>query len=58
MSDPQWSGEQLEQASWAGLVRRVRNRVRRKLRQMGKWPEDRDATLVDAIGGTGCGDTV
>ncbi len=34
----------------AQLVRRVRDRVRRKLRQMGKWPEDRDAADAD-VGG-------
>jgi hypothetical protein len=30
-------------------VRRVRDRVRRKLRKMGKWPEDNDALAGDAM---------
>ena len=41
---------QVTDADVALLVRRVRNRVRRKLRQMGKWPEDRDAADAD-VGG-------
>ncbi|MFT7536665.1 MAG: hypothetical protein ACI85K_002619, partial [Hyphomicrobiaceae bacterium] len=32
--------EQVTDADVALLVRRVRDRVRRKLRKMGKWPED------------------
>ena len=35
--------EQVSDADVALLVRRVRDRVRRKLRKMGKWPEDDDA---------------
>ncbi|MGK0433458.1 MAG: hypothetical protein ACJA0V_002606, partial [Planctomycetota bacterium] len=41
---------QVTDADVALLVRRVRDRVRRKLRQMGKWPEDRDAADAD-VGG-------
>ena len=41
---------QVTDADVALLVRRVRNRVRRKLRQMGKWPEDRDAADAE-VGG-------
>lgn len=36
---------QITDADVALLVRRVRDRVRRKLRQMGKWPEDADADV-------------
>ena len=42
--------EQVADADVALLVRRVRNRVRRKLRKMGKWPEDDDALAGDAGG--------
>ena len=47
----EWCGHaQVTDADVALLVRRVRDRVRRKLRQMGKWPEDRDAADAD-VGG-------
>ncbi|MCP4243620.1 MAG: hypothetical protein GY772_23960 [bacterium] len=50
----EWCGHaQVTDADVALLVRRVRNRVRRKLRQMGKWPEDRDAADAD-VGGDPC----
>ena len=39
---------QITDADVALLVCRVRNRVRRKLRQMGKWPEDADPADADA----------
>jgi len=42
--------EQVTDADVALLVRRVRDRVRRKLRKMGKWPEDDDALAGD-VGG-------
>jgi hypothetical protein len=41
--------EQVTDADVAQLVRRVRDRVRRKLRKMGKWPEDDDALAGDAM---------
>ena len=41
--------EQVTDADVAQLVRRVRDRVRRKLRKMGKWPEDNDALAGDAM---------
>jgi hypothetical protein len=41
--------EQVTDADVALLVRRVRDRVRRKLRKMGKWPEDDDALAGDAM---------
>ena len=47
---------QVTDADVALLVRRVRNRVRRKLRQMGKWPEDRDAADADVGGGPSDGE--
>ena len=43
-------------ADVALLVRRVRDRVRRKLRQMGKWPEDRDAADADVGGDSSDGE--
>ena len=47
----EWCGHaQVTDADVALLVRRVRNRVRRKLRQMGKWPEDGDPVDAD-VGG-------
>ena len=47
----EWCGHaQVTDADVALLVRRVRDRVRRKLRQMGKLPEDRDAADAD-VGG-------
>ena len=39
--------EQVTDADVALLVRRIRDRVRRKLRQLGKWPEDGDASDTD-----------
>ncbi|MFT4840511.1 MAG: hypothetical protein ACJAQZ_004289 [Planctomycetota bacterium] len=41
--------EQVTDADVALLVRRVRDRIRRKLRKMGKWPEDHDALAGDAM---------
>ncbi|MGK0302973.1 MAG: hypothetical protein ACI89X_003860 [Planctomycetota bacterium] len=41
--------EQVTDADVAQLVRRVRDRVRRKLRKMGKWLEDNDALAGDAM---------
>jgi hypothetical protein len=47
----EWCGHaQVTDADVALLVRRVRDRVRRKLRQMGKWPDDADPVDAD-VGG-------
>ena len=48
--------EQVTDADVALLVRRVRDRVRRKLRQMGKWPEDADASDADVACGGDAGE--
>jgi hypothetical protein len=48
--------EQVTDADVALLVRRVRDRVRRKLRQMGKWPEDGDASDTDVACGGDAGE--
>jgi hypothetical protein len=48
--------EQVTDADVALLVRRVRDRVRRKLRQLGKWPEDGDANDTDVACGGDAGE--
>jgi hypothetical protein len=53
----EWCGHaQVTDADVALLVRRVRDRVRRKLRQMGKWPEDADASDADVSCGGDVGE--